>query len=58
MGRASAEAQGLGNIITTHGKLIQAQGSQNLYMLVRGTKALGFLKTGYKQLYICNGTMV
>ena len=57
MGQASATAQGLGAVITTHSKLMNAQGSQNLYILVKGTKALGLLKTGDKSLYISAGVM-
>ena len=37
---------------------MNAQGSQNLYLLVKESKALGFLKTGDKQLYISRGEMV
>ena len=35
MGTASSHAQGLGTVITTHAKLVQAQGNQHLYMIVR-----------------------
>ena len=52
LGEASAIAQGLGSTITTHSKLINSQGSQNLYMIVQGYQALALLKTGTKSLFI------
>lgn len=57
MGEASATAQGLGATITTHMKLMQSQGDQHLYMIVQGSKALGLLKTGDKNLFVNGGTM-
>ena len=57
MGQASATAQGLGTIITTHAKLVQSTGNQHLYMIVLKSKALAILKTGDKSLYISSGAM-
>ena len=34
LGEASSIAQGLGNTITTHSKLVNSQGNQNLFMIV------------------------
>jgi len=57
MGQASAKAQGLNGVITTHQKIMQSQGDQILYIMVSGDHALAILKTGDKSLYITGATM-
>lgn len=52
MGSASATAQGLGSVITTHAKFIQSFGDQILYLIVKQKKVLAMLKTGTKSLFL------
>ena len=46
------QAQRLGATITTPQKLYSCTGDQKLYIKVEDNKALGFIKTGNKNLYI------
>ena len=52
MGEASAKAQQLPAVITTHSKM--QMGDTTLYMRVDGTKAISLLKVGKKNLFIRN----
>ena len=54
MGEGSAKAQKLPSVITTMGKVLEANPPQYIYLCVDRTRVLGFLKFGKKHLFITN----
>lgn len=53
LGEMSAKAQNLGAVITTAGKFL-AQSDNKIYFKVIGRRVVGFLKTGYRNLFYTN----
>ena len=54
LGEGSAKAQKLPSVITTMGKVLEANPPQYIYLCVDRTRVLGFLKFGKKHLFITN----
>jgi len=52
MGEASAKAQGLPQVITTVSKMCSQE--HTAYFKADGKKCIGFIKVGYKKLFIRN----
>ena len=56
LGCLSAVAQNLKDPITTESKFKRAFPEQTILLLLMGERVLGFIKTGKRRLFLCNGS--